>query len=340
VTGVRAPIVKDKLFFGVAGLYDKRNGFYTNEVYNKSFDDQYSYTGNYYLKYLPTEKWALTLNVKNNNNRNYGVFPLVFGAEDAINNPFKLSQNALTKMIDNNFNSSFSVNYSGRNFNFSSQTSYQSNRRYYRHPIDADFSPIDGITLINSYGSDWNKVKVYTQEFRFSSPASAAGPLKWTAGTYGFRQDNPTKQATRFGEDAVMVGAPDKNFSLINSTRLKSHGAAVFGQLTYQFSDRFNVTGGLRYDYEKKEQSILGEYQADPNPLPAFEYRPDTSATASFHAVSPSSPLATRWVIKTCYSQRIAKVTEPAVLLPYPPIHRSLLYIVTIRSTATTSRQA
>ena len=285
--GVRTPIVKDKLFFGIAGLYDKRNGFYMNEFYNKRFDDQYSYTGNYYLKYLPTQKWSLTLNVKNNNNRNYGVFPLVYGVDQAINDPFKLSQNALTKMIDNNFNSSLSANYSGRGFNFSSQTSYQSNHRYYREPIDADFSPIDGVTLINNYGSDWNKVKVYTQEFRFSSPASQNSRVKWTAGTYGFHQDNPTKQATRFGADAAMVGSPDKNFSLINSTRLKSNGVAFFGQLTYQFSDRFNVTGGIRYDYEKKEQSVLGEYQHDPNPLPVFDYRSDTSATASFHAVSP-----------------------------------------------------
>jgi iron complex outermembrane receptor protein len=282
------PIIKNKLFFGVAALYDKRNGFYTNEFNNTRFDDQNSLTGNYYLKFLPTEKWAVTLNVKHNNNRNKGVFPLVYGVEEAINNPYRLSQNAITKVIDNVFNSSLSANYAGRAFNFSSQTSYQSNLRYYNTPIDADFAPIDGITLINNYGDDWNKVKVFTQEFRFSSPASHNGPVTWTAGLYGFHQTNPVKQATRFGEDAIFIdSAIIKNSSAISTTRAKSYGAAAFGQLTYAINDRFSITGGLRYDYEKKKQSILGEYQIDPDPTPVFEYRPDTSATAGFHAVSP-----------------------------------------------------
>ena len=77
-------------------------------------------------------------------------------------------QNATATMIDNIFNSSLSIDHDGRLFNFSSLTSYQSNHRYYDAPLDGDFSPIDGVTVINDYGSDWNKVKVITQEFKFT----------------------------------------------------------------------------------------------------------------------------------------------------------------------------
>jgi iron complex outermembrane receptor protein len=41
----------------------------------------------------------------------------------------------------------------------------------------------------------------------------------------------------------------------------------------------------MRYDYEHKKYSVLGEYQKDPDP--AFATRPDTSASANFAAFSP-----------------------------------------------------
>ncbi len=284
--GVRVPLVKDKLFFGVAGLYEKFDGFYTNLYNNTKFDRQSSFTGNYYIKYIPAARWAITLNVKHNNNRNSGPFPLVNGADEALRNPFKLDQNATTEMTDNIFNSSLSVSYSGRGFNFSSQSSYQSNYRVYSTPIDGDFSPIDGVTLINNYGKPWNKVKVYTQDFRFTSPASNQGKFDWIAGAYFFHQDNPVKQATRFGNDAAML-AGDSNFSTINSSKAKSDGLAFYGQGTYKLSNKLSLTAGLRYDYERQEESILGEYQHDPNPQPVYDYRSDTSATVHFHAFSP-----------------------------------------------------
>src|SRR5436853_1654985 len=165
--GLKAPIIKDKLFFGAAALYDGFNGYYTNEFNNSKYDKQHSVSGNYYLKFIPGTKWAATLNVKHNNNRNNGPFPLVFGIQDALANPYKLNQNALTTIIDNIFNSSLSINYAGTGFNFNSQTAYQTNYRYYNKPIDADFSPLDGLTLNNNFGKDWNNVKVFTQEFKF-----------------------------------------------------------------------------------------------------------------------------------------------------------------------------
>ena len=289
---LRAPVINNKLFAGISGVYEKMDGFYTNEFNNTAFDKQHSLTGNYYLKFLPNAKWNIILNAKNHFNRNHGTFTLVNGADDALANPFKLNQNAVTKVIDNVFNTSLSLNHFNSHFNFSSQTAYQSNYRYYTQPIDGDFSPIDGVTIINNYGNKWNNIKVVTQEFKFSSPTATASPFAWTAGSYIFFQNSPNKQATHFGEDAGFLGVPDKNFSIINTTKAKNFGTAFFGQATYALSDKFNIIGGLRYDYEKKKYSVLGEYQKDPNPNPIFETRPDTSATASFSAFSPKFGLA------------------------------------------------
>lgn len=287
--GLRAPLVKDKLYIGVAGMYNSRDGYYTNDFNNKSYDKQHSVTGNYFLKYMATEKWAFTINFKHYNNRNIGPFPLTFG-DETFTNAFHLNQNATATMRDNTMNSSLSINHVGRVFNFSSQTSYQSNQRTYSAPLDGDFSPIDGVTIMNDFGSSWNKVKAFTQEFRFTSPAATTGKLKWTAGTYFFHQDNPTKQATHFGEDAELLGAPDKNFSIINTNKGKSTGAALYGQVTHAIASRVNLIAGIRYDYEKKKYEILGEYEKAPDP--AFVITPDTTATVDYSAVSPKIGLS------------------------------------------------
>jgi iron complex outermembrane receptor protein len=62
--GFRTPLVKDKLYFGVAGVYDRSDGFYDNVYNNSDFDKKHSVIGNYYLRFHPNSKWALTLNVK------------------------------------------------------------------------------------------------------------------------------------------------------------------------------------------------------------------------------------------------------------------------------------
>lgn len=285
--GIQGPLVKKKLFLGIASLYNKRNGYYENDYYQDSFDDQHAIAGNYFLKWSPGSRLFITLNVKHNNNRNHGAFTLVNGVDDALSNPFHLNQDAVAKMIDNTINISLVGVYTGKRFDFSSQTAFQHNRRFYDKPLDADFSPIDGITIINDYGDDWNKNGVWTQEFKFNSPSASGGKLKWTAGSYFFSQDNPTKQAVHFGKDAAWVGAPDINFSIINSTKAKSWGVALFGQVTYELTGKMKIITGIRYDYEKKKYNILGEYQKDPNPVPLFDTRPDTSASINFNALSP-----------------------------------------------------
>jgi iron complex outermembrane receptor protein len=290
--GVRTPLIKDKLFIGISGVYDRRDGFYTNQFNNKDFDRQHSITGNYYLKYIVDPRWAVTFNLKHNANRNEGTFPLVNGIEDAFEHPFELNQNAVTKMIDNTFNTSLSINHTGRHFNVSSQTAWQSNHRYYNDPIDGDFSPIDGVTIINNYGKDWNKVKVFTEELRFTSPTATNSRLTGTAGTYLFVQDNPIKQATHFGEDAAMLGSPDKNYSLINTTTAKGFGVALFGEINYALTQQLELIAGLRYDYEHRKQQVLGSYLPDGSPAPVFDFQPDTSAKAHFNALSPKLGLS------------------------------------------------
>ncbi len=283
--GIRMPLIKNKLFVGAAALYTKRDGFYTNEFTGNSFDKQSGISGNYFLKYLPKEKWTITLNVKHQNNTNNGAFPLVNGVQDALSNPFKLNQNAVGEMNDRTLNASLSIQYAGPKINVSNQFAWQQNKRIYKTPIDADFSPLDAITISNNYDGQWNKVKVFTHELNISSAASKSNKLEWTAGTYFFHQINPTKQATNFGKDAGLIGMPDIDFSSINTTNGINTGFALFGQINYKLSSKLSLIAGLRSDYENRKLTVKGEYQKLGQP--ALTTTPDTTASELFTALSP-----------------------------------------------------
>jgi iron complex outermembrane receptor protein len=283
---LRTALVPGKLYLGVAGLYEGSDGFYTNDFDNSHFDRQHRTGGNFYLKYLVGPQWSVTANVKGLANRNDGAFPLASGISEALAHPFHLNQNAVGRMIDNTLNASLLVRYAGARLSFSSQTAYQSNYRYYRDPVDGDFSPVDGVSIINDYGHRWNNVKVLTQEFRLSSPAAVRSPLKWTLGAYLFHQSVPNKQATHFGKDAQLVGSPDSNYSVINTTKNENNGLAFYGQLEYALGKRFFITGGIRYDYQQSKAEVYGEYQPDQSPS-AFPTQADTSGRTHYGAVSP-----------------------------------------------------
>jgi len=277
VAGLRTPLVKDKLFFGASLLYNGSDGFYTNDIDGSKYDKQQTVFGNYYLKYLLNSQWAMALNFKHVSNRNDGAFPLIMGLDDAFGNPFHLSQDAKTTMVDESRNASLAINHFGRAINFSSQTAFQSNYRYYRNPIDGDFSPMDVISIVNDYGKDWNHVKVVTQEFKLSSAPSKSSLFNWTAGTFLFHQDAPTKQGTHFGADAA---------TSILSNSAVNQGVAAFGQVGFRLSNGLEFQAGLRYDYEHAALDARSEFQPDGGEL--LVQQPDTSASADFHALSPS----------------------------------------------------
>lgn len=282
---VRFPLVKNRLFMGMAVQLQKRDGYYTNAFSNSSFDKQRMFVNNYFIHYSINRHWTLRLNSKQQQQENEGTFPLIFGVQQAFDEPFQLNYNAVGRMKDRTGNLSLVAQYDGPGLLLTAQTAFQRNYRYYQAPLDGDFSPLDAITIANDYGRDWNNVKVWTQEIRLSNPAGKKSPMQWTAGVYLFRQDNPVKQATNFGADAGLLGIPDANSSLINSSREKVNGQALFGQVNYELARGFSVIGGVRADREEKELAVRGEYEK--TGVGNFVTRTDTASGKVFAAVSP-----------------------------------------------------
>ena len=283
--GLRTPVIKDRLFLGAAGSGYHTDGYYTNRYNNTPFDKRKIFAGNVYLKYASKKNWNVLLNVKQQQQQNNGAFPIVSGVDEAFGDPYQLDQNATGKMMDNTWNASLSVTHWGNKVNFSTQTAWQNNHRYYTAPLDGDFSPLDAITISNHYGNKWNNVKVLTQELKLSSATGRSSAISWTTGAYFFHQYNPVKQATHFGKDAGMMGVPDTSFSTINISRGKNTGFAVFGQIDMKVTKKLAVFAGLRYDYENRYLEIRGEYQKDHEAV--LITLPDTAASVHSNAVTP-----------------------------------------------------
>lgn len=286
--GLKTALVPNKLFLGASGLYGKHNGFFTNEFNDASYDKRNSLLGNYYLRYLANSHWSFTANFKHSGARNNGAFPLAGSVDQAFDEPFRLNQNTLTRMVDNVTNASLVVDYAG-GINFSSQTSFQSNYRIYEEPIDGDFSPLDIVSIVNNYGRDWNKVNVWTQELRLSSGDDTDTGFTWLVGAFGFVKEDPVKQATYFGENGDVYGSVPGS-TLLTTNVGKSKGIAFFGQGTYQLSDKVDVILGLRYDKENRELRGRGEFMMEG--MEPMVVQADTTGKADFSAFSPKLALS------------------------------------------------
>ncbi|MEX2592767.1 MAG: TonB-dependent receptor [Anditalea sp.] len=287
--GFKTALVPNKLFIGLSGLYEKHGGFYTNEYDGSDYDRRNVLLGNYYVRYLANPYWAFTINFKHSLNRNHGAFPLAGTIEQAVEQPYKLNQNTLTRMVDNVSNASLSADYAGNALNFSSQTSFQSNYRIYEEPIDGDFSPLDIVSIVNNYGKDWNKVSVWTQEFRLSPVKDEQAKFSWLAGLFGFVKNDPVKQGTYFGENADLYGS-DPNITLVTTNIGMNKGFALFGQGTYRLSEKLDLMLGMRYDRESR--SLTGKKEVIMNKTAPMIIQEDTTAQSTFNALSPKAVLS------------------------------------------------
>jgi outer membrane receptor protein involved in Fe transport len=91
--------------------------------------------------------------------------------------------------------------------------------------------------------------KKFTQELRLASP-DQAGPLEWLAGFYYTHENAGLRQNLVTG-----VGAPTLAFLELDSKYIETAG---FANLTYHFSDQFDVAIGGRYSHNSQSALEFG----------------------------------------------------------------------------------
>ena len=235
------PIIRNKLFVGVSGVFNQRRGIYTNTVTNSWFDRPQSITGGLNLRYLLSDRWTFRLDVRAERNEDYGSYPWVGSDSLLFANPYTVARNQPNIERRNNMNASLKVNYRGTRVQVNAISAYLNYERWFPELLDVDFSAQDVTRAQNRF-----RIPTFTQEIRLSSVQEIASPLNWTVGTYWWTAPDGTNANT------FSRGLPADAVDVQRNSTFNNRGLAFFGQATYAVTDRWSVTAGLRYDYERR----------------------------------------------------------------------------------------
>ncbi|WP_028917994.1 TonB-dependent receptor [Pseudoxanthomonas sp. J35] len=136
----------------------------------------------------------------------------------------------------------------------------------------SDYDAAFNVDLAGTYGQAFAfaldapfNSKTFVQEVRLVS--DTGGPLEWVLGGFHFKRDRDVYFGYRSNEEFLqrsgITGLPDEYYLRFLSTDV-SKEQALFGQLTYHFSDDFWATLGLRYGSTQAQAfTRAGGYNSD-----------------------------------------------------------------------------
>ena len=146
-------------------------------------------------------------------------------------------------------------------FDFATLTIIAAHREWDWEPRnDRDYTALD----VTRRSNNPSHQKQDTLEIRLGSNGS--NTVDWTAGLYYFDQNITTHGVTEYGDDATYWLLPGtvtppallSGYTVFNDSTIDTTSYAAFGQLTWNITDKFRITPGIRYTKEEKE----GEYVA------------------------------------------------------------------------------
>jgi outer membrane receptor protein involved in Fe transport len=252
--GVGGPIVEGKLAGRLSVLGQHRDDYidnsYTGVKNALGGYDEHAIRGQ--LLWTPTENLSVLLNA---HNRSLDGTAAVFRANILTKGSNKINGNFDRDTVyynggannpqkfDGN-GASLNIAYDMGDAKFTSISSYETANGRSRGDIDGGVGTAPGVgpgyIPFDSDTQDAIDLDQYTQELRLSSDTD--GKLTWQVGAYYFNSD-----FTVVTSSGVPLGA----------VRHKNTSWAVFGQTSYQVSDAFKVTGGLRWTKDDKKMHVV-----------------------------------------------------------------------------------
>jgi iron complex outermembrane receptor protein len=282
---VRSPIVKDNLYFGVSGSFEKRNGYNENSFLNKDVDHREDYSGRAQLRWTPTDKIDITASLDGEKIHD-GVYPL-HDMEQAKRNPHRLAYDYdgidKREALGGSLRASFDLPW----FNVTSITAYRGYDNTTRN--DQDFTTWD---LMRAHEDIEDRQ--FTQELRFSS-LKDSGPLKWLGGVYVYHRKRDHLLDLYYDQDAVNFGLIPLTFETRADSDLTTNGLAVFGQATYTLFDKLDLTLGLRYENERNEMNYAIRASSGGMPAPYLGMDFSHSGSRTDDVFLPKFQVDYRW---------------------------------------------
>ncbi len=306
---VSAPLVADKLALSVAGQWDKRDGIVTDPLTGLKYNDRDSITGRAILRAKPIETLELVVSGDYTRQRNaptlgYATAPLLqtslFPAGAKVLAPafpygdydFKASNSLPAgngQRLDH-WGLSLTVNYDLSDvFTLSSITAYRKLRPDLYIDIDATQFELGDVFV----GIDQ---KQFSQELQLKWDA---GKLKGVIGLYYLDESVASRQEAYADDLFTFLGGP-VSFTRLIDDKQTTKSYAAFGQATYDFTDQFALTAGLRYTRDDRTYNRFTTTRSNFAGLNNISFRfPDnlpaplnTDNVATFDAWTPSVTLS------------------------------------------------
>ncbi|MEM6736908.1 MAG: TonB-dependent receptor [Bacteroidota bacterium] len=283
--GMSVPLIRNKLFFRTDANLLSRDGFVTNTFNGEELQNREAINGNFRFRYFATDKldFSLRYSLQHREARS-SAFVLVSEQNPLTsileNNPYEVNFNESVFRDALTQNLAFSLNYDFDSFTLNSTTSYQS--------TDMDrFDDFDLTTLdAQAAGTDLTYQSI-AQEIRLQSTSKSQ--LNWTTGIFLYRNEDDRFDTFENGTDGGMSNpmlAPLLPFNRFDETTIEQTGIAIYGQASYTLSDKFNLTAGIRFDYEENNSSVDRSFSTPFFPEASF------AKAAEFDAFSPKISLS------------------------------------------------
>ncbi|MEM5516272.1 TonB-dependent receptor [Henriciella sp. AS95] len=253
---VNLPIVEDKLALRLVGFYRDEDGWVDNLGTGiEGANSLESVGGRAHLLWEPTSNFDLGLLIIHEDNK---------PADSGLTNPDRGEYIRFTERPDlfqSNFTSyNLTGNYEMDWATLTSSSTYSKIDGKFIVDLAGTFNQAIPFAL-DAVGYDEN----FVQEARLSS--ADGGDWDWIIGGFYFNKrrdiDYDYRSSIDFLQARNLTGLPDEYYQSF-SGYFDAIESAVFGELTYRFSDRLWATGGLRYtETEIQSHTLAGGYNSN-----------------------------------------------------------------------------
>lgn len=234
--GISGPVVKDKLFFSVDGLYSLRDGFVHNLTLDTHPDTRDTLSGRAQLRWTPNDAWDISL-LADGGRDNDGFVP-TFSPQTGDQDMFNVNRDFDGFVHTKSFDQHLKIAYQTPDIKVTSVTSH----RYWKQDLQQDFDFSPGPFVI---GFTDPRFKQWSEELRVQSP-EGAGPLQWLGGFYFADKDfdGNSGQILPSGQPPFLPPG-----SVIATTaQFEDQNYALFGQAIYTVIQDLDVIAGLRLE--------------------------------------------------------------------------------------------
>ncbi|HYC02175.1 MAG TPA: TonB-dependent receptor [Azospirillaceae bacterium] len=314
---VSGPIIRDKLAFRAGVSFSDRNGYRENEITGEDVDRFRDLTGIARVTWTPTEKLTLDANFRRTEMEGGGIawnsiiegLTVPIGGFSGDNTSLPYVANIPGYSNNDRTVASLKADYDLGPAILTSVTSFAriwddygaDSYPYLYDPAQFDvFFP--GATPIG-LGAQTQALtrdsKIWYQEGRVASPSDQR--FRWLFGAYYAEFDITNTSTTgadrrgfNLGVGPWPFGSGNQTLTLLYDTNdNKAH--AFFGNVSFDILDNLEISGALRYDKEKKNQTDLAfkgpPDPADPKQVPGWQIRPFRDRSTSFDELQPKVTL-------------------------------------------------